>query len=92
MNGDDTAVGADLSRPPPIYRPPETHPHVHSKKLKFIITPVRMAFPRKDEIQIRCSLLHAPQRGIMHEILYMQRLPKDKAEGEGRKYSAYDTP
>ena len=34
-------VGADLSRPPPIYRPPETHRHVHSKKLKFIITPLR---------------------------------------------------
>src|SRR2546425_5322482 len=33
------SVGADLSRPPPIYRPPQTHPHVWVNKLMLIIGP-----------------------------------------------------
>ena len=39
MNDDDTAVGADLSRPPPIYRPTVTPPHIPINLLIFIIGP-----------------------------------------------------
>ncbi len=39
-NGDNTSVGADLSRPPPIYRPSDTL-HTLINLLNLIITPVR---------------------------------------------------
>src|SRR6266566_1878444 len=41
MNDDDSAVGADLSRPPPIYRPTGTPPHFPINLLIFIIQHVR---------------------------------------------------
>ncbi len=35
-----SAVGADLSRPPPIYRPRGNLPHPHIKLFNFILAPI----------------------------------------------------